>query len=233
MDSPNFYVCFHKEERCHFRLSLIPLTWQFRCQRLSFIGTSLLEFTGKKQQLCENAWLTLYEDWPPSHSISMTAHILDGWWKQCQLNSSNLIESARTKVGKINKLINQHAIRRIAWEEEGDETRQGDSKSRTPEPPLSHDLMQLHFLLMMDMSINRMLDDTVWVTIFRKAYRTTCKTWTCNAKNISTIGELSIYKAIICLKISHCNFPYQNGSCGVKCASNLCLQMHEKYFKND
>jgi len=29
------------------------------------MGLSLLEFTGKKQRLCENAWLTLYEDWPP------------------------------------------------------------------------------------------------------------------------------------------------------------------------
>lgn len=40
------------------------------------------------------------------------------------------------------------------------ELKQDDSKDRTPEPPLSHDLTQLHFLFMMDMSINQLLDDS-------------------------------------------------------------------------
>lgn len=47
-----------------------------------------------------------------------------------------------------------------ASEEEGDEMRQDDSKARAPQPLLSHDPVQLHFLFMMDMSINQLLDDT-------------------------------------------------------------------------
>lgn len=48
-----------------------------------------------------------------------------------------------------------------AREEEGDGTR-----ARTPEPPLSHDLTPLHFLFMMDMSINQLLDDSEGVKFY-------------------------------------------------------------------
>lgn len=45
--------------------------------------------------------------------------------------------------------------------EEGEmRRRQDNSKAGTPQPLLSHDPMLLHFLFMMDMSINKLLDYT-------------------------------------------------------------------------